>query len=254
MKFTIFATILLLVLCVSSTYSLDTTGMVLYLSFDEGAGTVAKDSSGTGNNGTIMGNVEWITGVKGKALKMLDDSADNKVVVAANASLDFTSAMSYGGWVNVETLPDGSCSFITKADTYMIHVSDWSGNGVEVEPLNWPFDAWQTPISSPIPFGEWHHVVGTFGGGKLRAYVDGALINERDFASDIAITTNDLVIGRDSRGCCNTRSQLISVDEVFAFNRQISEAEVNDLMAGNMTAVSPTGRLSTLWGEMKAGK
>jgi hypothetical protein len=254
MRFTILVTTLLIVLLASSAYSLDKTGMVLYLSFEEGSGAVAKDSSGMGNNGAVMGNVEWVNGMKGKALRMLDDSADNRVVVTANASLDFTSAMSYGGWVNVEALPDGSCSFITKADSYMIHTSNWSGLGVEVEPLLWPFDTWQSPISSPIPFGEWRHVVGTFGNGILRNYVDGVLINERTFASDIDITTNDLVIGRDSRGCCNTRSQLISVDEVFAFNRAISADEVNALMAGDVSAVSPTGRLSTLWGEIKAEK
>ncbi|HGJ65695.1 TPA: LamG domain-containing protein [bacterium] len=254
MKSTIFLLAILFVVCVSSTYALDKAGMVMYLSFNEGSGTVAKDSSGAGNNGAIMGNVEWIAGKSGKALKMLDDSADNKVVVTANASIDFTDAMSYGGWVNVETLPDGSCSFITKADSYMIHTSNWSGKGVEVEPLNWPFDAWQTPISSPIPFGEWHHVVGTYGNGKLRAYVDGKLINERNFAGPIAVTTNDLVIGRDSRGCCNTRRQLISVDEVFAFNRAITEAEVNELMAGITSAVRPEGHTSTLWGEIKAGR
>ncbi len=251
MRFTVLISAILLVLCISSAYSFDKTGMVLYLSFNEGNGNIAKDSSGTGNDGDIMGNYQWINGIKGKALKLPDDSADNKVVVKANASLDFTKAMSYGGWVNVEALPDGSCSFITKADSYMIHTSDWSKKGVEVEPLLWPFDAWQTPISSPIPFGEWHHVVGTFGGGKLKAYVDGTLINERDFASDIAVTTNDLVIGRDSRGCCNTRRQIISVDEVFAFNREISASEVKELMEGNITAVSSKGRLSTLWGEIK---
>jgi len=254
MKFTILVTTLLFVLCVSAAYSLDTAGMVLYLSFDEGSGAVAKDSSGMGNNGDVMGNVEWIDGMKGKAVRILDDDAGNMVVIADDDSLDFTNAMSYGGWVNIETLPDGSCSFITKADTYMIHASDWSGLGVEVEPLLWPFDTWQSPISSPIPFGEWHHVVGTFSDGMLRSYVDGVLIAERAFVGDIDVTESDLVIGRDSRSCCFERLQLISVDEVFAFNRAISADDVNDLMAGNVSAVSPTGRLSTLWGEIKAEK
>ncbi len=254
MKFTILVTTLLFVFCVSAAYSLDTSGMVLYLSFDEGSGAVANDSSGMDNDGAVMGNVEWIDGMKGKAVKILDDAADNMVLIADDDSLDFTNAMSYGGWVNIEALPDGSCSFITKADTYMIHASDWSGLGIEVEPLLWPFDAWQTAISSPIPFGEWHHVVGTFSDGILKAYVDGVLIGEREFAADIDVTENDLVIGRDSRECCFERIQLISADEVFVFNRAISEDDVNDLMAGNVSAVSPTGRLSTLWGEIKAEK
>ena len=42
-------------------------GLVGWWSFDEGSGTVAGDSSGNGNTGTIYG-ATWVTGIYGKAL------------------------------------------------------------------------------------------------------------------------------------------------------------------------------------------
>ena len=41
--------------------------LVLYLPFDEGAGTTVKDLSGNGNNGTIKG-ATWVDGKTGKAV------------------------------------------------------------------------------------------------------------------------------------------------------------------------------------------
>jgi prepilin-type N-terminal cleavage/methylation domain-containing protein len=43
-------------------------GLVGYWSFDEGSGTIAKDYSGNGNDGTIYGGATWTTGKVGGAL------------------------------------------------------------------------------------------------------------------------------------------------------------------------------------------
>jgi len=45
-----------------------TEGLVLALSFEEGAGTTVADLSGQKNNGTIKGSPQWIDGHFGKAL------------------------------------------------------------------------------------------------------------------------------------------------------------------------------------------
>ena len=38
-------------------------GLVGYWKLDEDGGTQVKDSSGMGNNGVIIGNVEWVEGM-----------------------------------------------------------------------------------------------------------------------------------------------------------------------------------------------
>jgi len=236
-----------------SIHALDRNGLVLYLSFDEGSGKVAKDGSGNKNNGELVGNVQWVDGKVKKAIKVMDDSANNLVSVKANKTLDITDQITFGAWVNIETIPDGSCALMTKADTYMFHTSNWSGKGIEQEPLLWPFDAWQTAISAPIQLKEWHHIMGVFDGKNLSNYIDGKLINSRAFANKITVTANDLIIGRDSRVCCNTRRITQAIDEVMIFNRALPANEVKETMAGGGISVESQGRLANLWGEIKVG-
>jgi hypothetical protein len=54
-------------------------GLVGYWPFDEGGGTIAKDYSGNGNNGTLVNNPTWTTGKVGGALSF--DGANDYVRV-----------------------------------------------------------------------------------------------------------------------------------------------------------------------------
>jgi len=229
----------------------DTKGLVLYLKLDEGSGKVAKDSSAKKNDGELMGSAEWVDGVSGKAIRLSDNDAGNMIVVKDNETLDVTDQITIGMWVNIETVPDGSCSLITKEDTYMIHSSNWSGKGIEQELLLWPFDTWQTAASTPIQINDWYHVLGTFDGKDIKMYVDGDLKGQRAFGNKITTTNNDLVIGRDSRACCNTRSSALSFDEVVLFNRAVSDKEVKEVMEGGGMSVESQDRLTTVWGYIK---
>ena len=69
----------------ASAYYPDRAGTVGYWHFDEGSGTIAYDSSGQGNNGTIYG-ATWTSGKVGGALEF--DGKDDYVEVPDNPSLD----------------------------------------------------------------------------------------------------------------------------------------------------------------------
>jgi len=246
--------VLVFLFCASSISinAFDKKGLVLRLPFDEGSGKVAKDASGNKNDGELQGNVEWVDGEHKKAVKISDDAANNMVVVKDSNSLDVVDQISFGCWVNIEAMPDSHCSLITKADTYMIHTSNWSGKGIEQEPLLWPFDAWQTPASAPIQLNEWHHVFGVYDGKEIKTFIDGELKGRRAYTSKIAVTVNDVVVGRDSRTCCNTRRSRVIIDDVMIFSRAISDREVKEVMASTGgISVEPTDRLTTLWGHIK---
>lgn len=45
-------------------------GLVAHYSFEEGKGAVAKDTSGNGNHGKILGGAEWVKGPCGGALSL----------------------------------------------------------------------------------------------------------------------------------------------------------------------------------------
>jgi hypothetical protein len=250
MRFTVILVTLLLI-STGSLYALDQTGLVLYLPFDEWCGKSAKDASDNGNDGELMGNVEWVGGQYGKAVRILDDDAGNMVVVKDSDTLDITGEMTIAAWINIETLPDENCSIVTKADTYMVHASTWSGLGIEMELLLWPFDAWQTAASTPIQFNEWRHYVGIYDGAEIRTYIDGELKGQRARTGDTDVTAADVVIGRDSRDCCNTRLATLTMDEVMMWNRVLSDSEVREVMA-SLAPVQPQDLLAATWGRIKA--
>ena len=47
--------------------------LVAHWRFDEGSGTVAIDSSGNGNDGTLKGDPQWVAGMYGAALEFDSD-------------------------------------------------------------------------------------------------------------------------------------------------------------------------------------
>jgi hypothetical protein len=78
-----------------------TTGLVLALGFDEGAGTRTSDASGSNNNGAISG-ATWTVGRFGRALSF--DGVNDLVSVADSNSLDLSSGMTLQAWLQPRAL------------------------------------------------------------------------------------------------------------------------------------------------------
>jgi len=77
--------------------STNVPGLVAYWNFDEGSGTIAADSSGNGNNGTLVNGPSWTNGIKGKAL--LFDGVDDNVTVPNSNSLNLANSFTLSAWV-----------------------------------------------------------------------------------------------------------------------------------------------------------
>ncbi len=241
-------------LTVSAT-ALDLTGLELYLPFDENSGNTAEDMSGNGNDGSLEGDVAWIPGVNGSAVEVSDGAPDNFVSVPNAASLNPTDEISLVAWALVTSMPDAHNSIITKADTWMIHTSNWRGGGdpIEWEPLIWSpgFVAWQTTASASVPLGEWHHFAGTYDGSITRTYIDGEEMGTFDQAGGIATSDVDVIIGRDSRGCCAARKSMQAIDDAMIWSRALSAKDVNDIIDGVLLDVDPAGKTATTWARIK---
>ena len=67
-KITLGCVSLLLALAFPVAHAAD--GLLAHYAFDEGAGTVLRDGSGQGHDGTIVGGAAWTTGPFGTALKL----------------------------------------------------------------------------------------------------------------------------------------------------------------------------------------
>ena len=95
--------------------------------FDEGSGSVAKDSGGYGNDGTIYG-ATWTDGKYGSALSF--DGTGDYVEVLANSSLFPSGAITIELWVKIASVD-------INADAYMGFVCrNTRTNGLQVV-KNW---------------------------------------------------------------------------------------------------------------------
>lgn len=77
--------------------------LVLYLPFDEGAGDVAKDASSYKNDGTVVGDAQWVAGYQGTALEFVSGS---HVTVPEIPQHDVSAEVSLLAWVSATTNPN----------------------------------------------------------------------------------------------------------------------------------------------------
>src|SRR5579862_3219612 len=71
-----------------------------YWNLNEGAGSTAADSSGSGNNGALINSPLWITGIIGDALEF-PSGASAYVAVPPGTSLAnlYTNGMTVAAWI-----------------------------------------------------------------------------------------------------------------------------------------------------------
>lgn len=98
---------------------------------------------------------------------------------------------------------------------------------------------YQTCSGGSVKDGIFHHVVGTWDGSNLRAYVDSALVNTVAWANAAAYQTNPFYIGaRYFSGSINSNFNG-AIDDVAVFSRALSASEIALLFNG--PASLPTG-------------
>jgi hypothetical protein len=96
-------------------------GLVAGYAFDAGAGTVAADSSGAGNDGEIRG-ATWARGRYGRALQF--DGVASVVMVPSSESLDLSRAMTLSAWVRPSAPQTGWRTIVQRqTDAYFLTAS-----------------------------------------------------------------------------------------------------------------------------------
>lgn len=164
---------------------------------DEGAGTVAGDSSGRGNSGSIGGFAGWVQGRIGQAVAF---GGSQSIDVPYASSLNTPTAMTIEAWINTAQTNAGS-------DGQAV-VTRWSGSsgfqlmtsrtgvgaGGAVSFYPGVGAAWLDG-SRGIADGRWHHVAATYDGATARLYVDGTLDAFGALTNGLADVSTDLMIG-----------------------------------------------------------
>ena len=196
-------------------------GLVGWWRFDEGNGTVAKDSSGTGNDGTVH-NATWVDGKYGKALSF--NGTSDYVEIAHAASLAPASSISLEALVKFARnntmeviLTKSTAGKDVWQDYSLTHEANNVFRGIFVVAGNIRVVNSLTHTDINV----WHHVVSTFDGQNLKMYVNGVLEGTANYAGALGTSTNALRIGKQTvyyfQGV---------IDEVRIYNRALSAAEI----------------------------
>ncbi|MBP7052906.1 MAG: discoidin domain-containing protein [Phycisphaerae bacterium] len=227
-----FITVVALGLMTLQTQAADKS-LILYLPFDEGAGTTTNDMSTYSNPGTIVGNALWVAGVRGAALEFVSGS---HVRVPEIPEHDVSAQVSLLAWVKATTVPNWA---------RVIDKSQWQTTGFDLvltQSVGLPrlefFVNNTTSLvdgTTPVIDNEWHFLVGTFGNKTLRMYVDGQRQGQAQSTGLVDMNPNDwpILIGAESSS--NGGQQYFgSIDEVAMYNRELSADEVMAIFQNGM--------------------
>jgi hypothetical protein len=207
----------LAIACVLSLGSTSGASLIGWWTFDEGAGTVAKDSSGNGNNGSFVGHPQWAEGITGGVLRF---DGSSYVDCGSSTRLELTGPLTIACWVNPAAL-DGDRGFVGRDGSYSFKASGTTLRFTTPGILD------HTGGNSTLKVGAWQHVAVTFNPGQANGlifYIHG-IETDRMAASAIDAGTGPMRIGT------NQWSQYFNglIDDVRVYNEVLPAAEVKKL-------------------------
>ncbi|OFW63197.1 MAG: hypothetical protein A2Z35_03755, partial [Actinobacteria bacterium RBG_19FT_COMBO_36_27] len=174
---------------------------------DEGSGTSAKDSSGEGNDATLISGPIFSTGKFGNAIKL--DGSDDYLNVGSPADLDNLTSFTWGMWYKRSQFPDSSWQskeFLHKSDYFRFEqYADASiGNfrGI-VGYDNTYAESITSDGSVPMDYN-WHYIVFRYdenGDRKIHIFLDSIELSYKTNTSSIGNRNHDdeydLYIGKN---------------------------------------------------------
>jgi len=201
---------------------------VIFYSFEKGTEKTVYDLSGHENHGIIKGEIEWVDGIFGRAIRT-NAPMGNYIEIPEDSSLSFaeSSTLTIMAWIYPMD-EKGYADILTKDDWTSLQVK--ANNAV----LNFAAGGWQRGEAfGYVPKNwnrNWHHVAGVCGEKTLKVYVDGELMVTKEISKPGVIGPTDKPwnIGRNAT---NTERFFNGyIDEVKIYNKALTQKEVLQMM------------------------
>jgi glucose/arabinose dehydrogenase len=204
------------------------SGLVAAYTFEAGAGTTVADVSASGRTGTMSSGASWTTAGKfGKALSF--NGSSGLVSIADAASLDFTSAMTIEAWVRPTARSNWDTvvmkGYGSTGRAYALYAGDNNGRPTAAVRIN--SSERSTAGSSALALNTWSQVAMTYGGGRLRVYVNGVQVATSNVTGTIRTSSDPVTIGGSTVWGRWFAGQ---IDEVRIYNRALSVTEIQNGM------------------------
>ena len=201
--------------------------------FDEGSGTIAHDSSGSGLNGTMSGGPDgvgptWIAGVSGSALHF---DGDDVVALPDTTKLE-PQRITVAAWVRRAGSP-GDYRYVVSKGSRACYTSSYGlytgpqGSAAFYVSDDSVYTVSPQPSLDRVWDGRWHRLVGTYDRSYVRLYIDGRRVGHGTPAtSGIAygMSSKSPYIGSYRGGCDLPFSG--DIDTVDIYGRALSDADI----------------------------
>ena len=191
-------------------------GPIAEWTFDEGSGTVARDSSGSGQDAEIHGAIFEPTG-EGFALRL--DGEDDYVVLAPGKKLPITGPVSVEAWIQPTRKAEGEAHLLGEG------MSQYSLSWYNTELCLFYLGSGGNNLKDYLNLHQWQHVAAAYDGKTMNLWLNGRLAASRESTEPGYEATGNFQIGTRSDDPDVPRFQGL-VDNVRVYNRAITEEEV----------------------------
>lgn len=190
--------------CIDSPESQCATGklnLIAYWKFDAGSGSVAKDSSGNENHGTLRG-AEWVDGKEGGGLKIVDTNIVNYIPDSFDD--DVSTLLAVECWIywfgkHPDTYSSNSYVLDARYHSKGGFILYLRPNGFVVFSLRGPSGSQVVESKSVVPVNEWTHIKGVFDYGPrtLSVYMNREIDSSVDASFSYYDTKSSATIGNN---------------------------------------------------------
>ncbi len=202
--------------------------------FEETSGTTAKDSSGSGRDGTLIGGLTFSsntdTGPIGQALSF--DGTDDHVLIPHDSVFDISgNNLTMAVWIKIGSFSVDWQNVMGKGDNpngYRF-VRDSYGGSVSGNSVSFSPNISETYNSSAnINDGQWHHLAGTYDKANVRLYIDGSQVDSDATSGNLLANSNNVTIGHLER-TSDSRHFNGKLDDARIYSRALTAAEILEL-------------------------
>ncbi len=226
--------VLVLGLALTSIVEAADPSLVGWWRLDEGSGTIAKDSSGNGNDGTLEGGPQRVAGKIGGALKLDgdDDQITLKDVLTVGSSSNTVAA-----WIKVPLAGTEGLDATERVGLVLGNYNDspntnWELHAAGEMRLWWDGGQIDHRGTTDLRDNTWHHIawVRDKATNANYMYIDGGLETTiATLGADLTFNTTHK-IGGDNRGSPPNFHGLL--DDVQIYSRALSQEEIQEVMIG----------------------
>jgi MSHA biogenesis protein MshQ len=201
-----------------------------------GGTTNLLDSSGNGNNGTLVGNAWFMNGLTNDGRVLNLDGNNSYMLIPTYANFNNMQAFSLSAWIMPNSFNSVCNPIISKVDPNRDFVLQVDGSGrLSVQFAINGSEYHYVTSSQTVPIGQWTHVGAVWTGTQWQLFMNGALVGTVNAGGKVPAWTG-------------TRMGIGTMDFVYSFSGLIDDVEVFSaaLPVAQMYSIYQSGQRHTL--------